>query len=607
MMPSAVEPTTIDAAAGRHNGPGRTVWLASYPKSGNTWMRAIITALSTHTHFFSVNQLGSGSQPYRVRGGLLAYGIDTRWLSNDETDRLRTALILGTAEESPGSKGQASPAPVLRKTHEVYRAGEIGREPFPTRGTRAAILIVRDPRDVACSYAPFFGLSLDDAIDALARARPARDPSPANGATAQPWGTWSSHVLSWLSADVGFPVHVVRYEDLKADAVTTLLPVFESIGLGCTRQELQHAVDTAAFDRLRESEAQRGFRETSANTEIFFRKGMAGGWRDELSEAQTSAIEADHAEVMLLLGYPLTTADHSRGALAEARESRRRSEGQDWTRLPESLNIDVREGPLPDTIPDAVNPRKFLHVNSRQVLVTFGTGLKVLVEDGRNITVDWSAAPPAPDSDRSWVVQGWGVTLAMLQRGNLSLHAATVGIGESIVAIAGLSGAGKSTTSLALRRRGHDLLIDDVTVLHMVDGLPWTTPYARNVHLLPDAADALGVDFAALPLLGGGRTKAAFRAESPPEQPHRIDRIVVLDPGADVSDVSIEPLQGGARVAALLPHAERRGLAPLILGPQRYFDLVTQLAAAVPVSVLRRPREGWSLDEVVDVIEASSS
>lgn len=56
---------------------------------------------------------------------------------------------------------------------------------------------------------------------------------------------------------------------------------------------------------------------------------------------------------------------------------------------------------------------------------------------------------------------------------------------------------------MALRNLGHQLLIDDVTVLHIRDGSAWTTPYARNVHLLPDAAAALGVDFAALPLLAG--------------------------------------------------------------------------------------------------------
>ena len=46
----------------------RTVWLASFPKSGNTWLRAIIAGLTTHEHLFAVNQLGSGAQPNYVTG-----------------------------------------------------------------------------------------------------------------------------------------------------------------------------------------------------------------------------------------------------------------------------------------------------------------------------------------------------------------------------------------------------------------------------------------------------------------------------------------------------------------------------------------------------------
>ena len=52
------------------------MWLASYPKSGNTWMRAIVTALGTHRHLFGVNQLGSGAQPNHVGGVQGVYGID---------------------------------------------------------------------------------------------------------------------------------------------------------------------------------------------------------------------------------------------------------------------------------------------------------------------------------------------------------------------------------------------------------------------------------------------------------------------------------------------------------------------------------------------------
>ncbi len=597
-------------------GPGATVWLASYPKSGNTWMRAIVTALGTHRHLFGVNQLGSGAQPNHVGGVQGVYGIDPRWLSRDEVDRMRTELINRWGVTAPDVAADADgipdedPAgpvrPVLRKTHEVYRGGAPGREPFPLAATRAAILVVRDPRDVACSYAPFFGVDLDGAVAAMGRTNAGGASSPASSQTDQPWGTWTSHAASWLADDVPFPVHLVRYEDLKRDTVGTLLPIFQAIGLDCTEAQLAAAAEQARFDRLQASEAERGFRETSKQTRTFFRKGKAGGWSEELSESQVAALEADHDVMMLRLGYELTTEAAPRAALAESRASRRRSERFDWMRLPAAMELEVRQGSVPEQIPDAKNPRPWIHVNDHQVLVVFSGGTRLLVQDGKSITVDWTPDPDRPMDDPSWLVQGWGVTLAMLQRGDLSLHAATVQMGDEVVAIAGHRGAGKSTTSMALRKRGHRLLVDDVTLIRFEGDQAWTTPYARNVHLLPDAAAALGVDFDALPMLAGGRTKVAFRAEEPDEQPHLIDRVVVLAPGPAVEEVTLTDARGGQKLATLLGHTRRDGIAPLILGQARYFELMTRLSNAVPVQVLRRPREEWTLDEVLDLIEAGS-
>lgn len=579
----------------------RTVWLASYPKSGNTWMRAIVTALGTHPHLFQVNQLGSGAQPFVVAGALPWLGLDSRWLDRSETDRLRTALVTasGTAPDD------AAPGPpVLRKTHEVHRPGMPGAEPFPAAATRAAILVVRDPRDVACSYAPFFGVDLDTAVEAMGTHAGDRRARPALGQTAQPWGTWSSHAASWLDPAVPFPVHLVRYEDLQRDAVATLGPVFAAIGLDCTTEQLASAVDQARFDRLRCSESADGFREVSPSTERFFRRGAAGGWRTELSESQVAAIEADHGEMMQRLGYEPVTAPAARTALAEARSSRRRSRGTPWFALPAHLGLEVTVGPVPDELPGATSPVPWIRTTATATRVRLAGGGALLVEDGRRVTVEWPAAGDDPDADPSWTVQGWAVTVAALQRGLLSLHASTVRIGDEVVAIAGRSGAGKSTTAMALRARGHLLLVDDTTIVDLRPDGAWATPYARNVHLLPDAAASLGVDPAALPPLAGRHGKHAYRPEPPPTDPVRIDRIVVLRADPTASAVDVQDLRGSDKVTALAPHTRRYGLAPAILGPSRHFELLTRLADATSVQVLTRLEERWSLDEVVEAIEA---
>ena len=178
-------------------------------------------------------------------------------------------------------------------------AGTPGPGAVPRRCHARHHPVVRDPRDVACSFAPFFGVELDDAIDSMGSGTETGTGQPVHGVTAQPWGSWSDHARSWLGPDVPFPVHLVRYEDLRHDAVATLEPVFAAIGLECTREQLAAAVEEARFERLRESETKSGFREVSPNTRTFFREGRAGGWRDTLSDAQVAAIEADHGDVMI--------------------------------------------------------------------------------------------------------------------------------------------------------------------------------------------------------------------------------------------------------------------------------------------------------------------
>ncbi len=279
------------------------VWLASYPKSGNTWVRAILTALSSPPDAVRLEALDAGAQPYSVAASLAALAMDSRWFTVGENEQIRASLIGDAQDRAGDALGEDRARVRMRKTHEVFRTGDGAAEPFPTDATRAAILIVRDPRDVACSHAAYFGTTIDAAIEALASESAGGGASPARAVTAQPWGSWSGHTRSWLSGQAPFPVHVVRYEDLQADAVGALSAVLAAVGLPTADDQLLQAVELAAFERLREQEAASGFRERGRSAQAFFRRGRAGGWREELTDAQARSIEEAHATVMHELGY----------------------------------------------------------------------------------------------------------------------------------------------------------------------------------------------------------------------------------------------------------------------------------------------------------------
>ncbi len=259
------------------------------------------------------------------------------------------------------------------------------------------------------------------------------------------------------------------------------------------------------------------------------------------------------------------------------------------------------ERPL-TTFPGSESPRPWIEATADQALLRFAGGAGLWVRHGRQVTVD-PAPSPEESGDPSWLLHGWAVTLATLQRGGLSLHAATVRVGDQVIAIAGCRGAGKSTTSMALREAGHELLTDDVTLIELDGARAVTRPFARNVHLMEDSATALGMDFDVLPRLSCGRDKVAFRAEHPPTTPLPLDRIVVLRPDADALRPVLVGVQGRARVRALTQHTSRDGVAEVVLGPRRYFEQLTRLAASTPISVLRRPPGAWTMHEVVGLVE----
>jgi hypothetical protein len=282
-------------------------------------------------------------------------------------------------------------------------------------------------------------------------------------------------------------------------------------------------------------------------------------------------------------------------------------EPRDWTWLPEHLGLHVVRGHVQQSLPKARCPVPGIQITQDSALIRFSERAGLLVENGNEVTVEWEPTSADDGQDASWMIQGWGVTLAWLQRGNLSLHAATVQIGEEVVAVAGQRGAGKSTTAMGLRRRGHRLLVDDVTLIEFCGEKATVTAYSRNVHLTPDSADALGVDARALAMLAGGRRKSALRIEDPPITPKPLDRIVALSTESGRMIPSVALLRGAARLQTLQPHVGRDGVAVAVLGPQRYFAALARLANSVEVQTLVRPTEGWTLERTLDLIEFSDT
>ena len=308
----------------------KTIWLASYPRSGNTWFRILIANLfAADGQAVNINKLrdprsiASAREPFEYLSL-----IDSGVLTHDEIDCLRPRIYEALArgaerDQDDDNNSDASRSVHFVKLHDAYTLTPEG-EPLlaGARGADGAIFIVRDPRDIAPSLAKHRGTTVDDAIAFM------NDPQAAFGwqtgeqraQLRQKLPTWSGHVSSWLNQrDV--PIHLVRYEDLAADTAGRLKSALAFAGLAATDEAIARAVRFADFARLRQQEQAQGFRETEHpwRPQTFFRRGEVGGWRDELTAVQVARIENDHEAMMRRLDYKLTTP---RSALQDPREER---------------------------------------------------------------------------------------------------------------------------------------------------------------------------------------------------------------------------------------------------------------------------------------------
>lgn len=265
-------------------------WIASYPKSGNTWIRCLIASLLAGGAAPDLNHLGD-VVPYPVARAWIELVLDQE---TSELSRQEMLAVRGDFHHDLAAKGCRH-----AKVHDRY-------DPllFPDQASAGIVLVVRDPRDVAPSLAAQMALGLDQSIARMGEPGAILDRMGRghNYLVEQHLGDWSGHVLSWQE-QTALPLLLLRYEDLLREPVAQTARLAEFLGLPADGATLERAVGACLFDRLRQAEAAGGFAEGGQHAARFFRQGQSGGWRRVLSLAQIERLEADHGAVMARLGY----------------------------------------------------------------------------------------------------------------------------------------------------------------------------------------------------------------------------------------------------------------------------------------------------------------
>lgn len=297
--------------------PG-VLWLASYPKSGNTWVRAFIANYLVNAKSpVPINDLPEfvrGDGPKHYYEDVLGFPIGDS-LSVKETQELRLILHEKFAHESQNT--------TIVKTHNAIAY----LEDLPTinpEATEGAVYVMRNPLDLAMSYAHHYGMRFDEAIEKLAW-----EQNSLGGTERQVFqflGSWSEHVQSWTQAP-GLKLYLMRYEDMLLKPSETFAGLVKFLDLPEDPARCEMAIKFSSFDSLASQEKAEGFVEAVPAKEHaaflgkkvveipqtatfhgekrirFFRQGKLGAWRDQLTSEQVERITSDHREVMERHGY----------------------------------------------------------------------------------------------------------------------------------------------------------------------------------------------------------------------------------------------------------------------------------------------------------------
>jgi hypothetical protein len=277
---------------------GKIVWLASYPKSGNTWMRVLLANYMRDADSpVDINQL-EGTPIASSRLWFDEWvGVEASSLDDAVIERLRPEVYRCLTRHVPQT--------LYMKAHDAWFLTDCGEPIFPPDVAAGVVYILRNPLDLAASCANHWGIPVEKAVENLCNPAHSLSRSVTGLADQLPQrlGSWTDHVLSWVERS-GLPVCLVRFEDLRRAPERTFSRVVRFCGLPYDEARIRKAVLFSDFSEMRRQEEAAGFRERLVNAPgPFFRRGEVGSWRDELPEELAARLIAAHGGTMRRFGY----------------------------------------------------------------------------------------------------------------------------------------------------------------------------------------------------------------------------------------------------------------------------------------------------------------
>jgi hypothetical protein len=277
----------------------KIVWLASYPKSGNTWFRVLLANLfANEDHPININELNKTILASSRQLFDKVLGIDSSDLTSSEIFELRPKMYREMAQKSNSI--------LYIKVHDAWTCTESSLPLFPSDITKGVIYLVRHPLDIAVSYAYHSKTSLLKSLENI--------DNPKNSMCnredklyhqlEQKLGSWAEHVVSWID-ESNLPIHIIRYEDMLQDTLNEFKDALNFLEIDYDEHTLKKAVRFSRFETLKKQEEEYSFREKPINLKSFFRTGTSGSWKKHYEMQQLQSFINKNEQLLIRFGYSL--------------------------------------------------------------------------------------------------------------------------------------------------------------------------------------------------------------------------------------------------------------------------------------------------------------
>ena len=278
-------------------------WIASYPKSGNTWMRTMLSSYYYSDDGIFNQKLLSKIEQFPEKKHFNNFEYDQSKVGDNSRFWIKAQEKLNKDKK-------------LRffKTHNLL-GGINGNQFTNIENTIAGIYIVRDPRNILTSLKNHYEMNNEDALNFMINEKKfIYDYKKKNDySDFQFISSWKLNYKSWINQK-SFPIKVAKYEDLQEKTFSTFkdLIIFIDKTIGnknkFNKKKAINSIKSTSFDKLKNIEKSEGFEEAVLSKEgkkniSFFHLGPNNDWKKMLDENYQKKLNSIFAVDLKELGY----------------------------------------------------------------------------------------------------------------------------------------------------------------------------------------------------------------------------------------------------------------------------------------------------------------